>query len=150
MKTCTTYALYVIIHHNDHCKNHIDVVFPYTHTHTVLVHDNLKCKLLYNTDTHSDTIDTPLISAHILRRELQVSMGSAAGGLVRGAAVPRFKKKVFQYDLPPKILAAFVVKFLTFRGERMRIESNKKFKFSLNLQIFIKIFFKTVKIVLKL
>ena len=98
MKTCTTYVVYVIIHHNDHCKNRIDVVFPYTHTHTVLVHDNQICKLLYNTDTHSDTTDTRLISAHVLRTELQVSMGSAAGGgragheggLVRGAAVPRF------------------------------------------------------------
>ena len=115
MKTCTTYALYFIIHHNDHCNNdhHIDVVFPYTHTHTVLVHDNQKCKLLYNTDTHSDTTDTPLISAHILRTELQVSMGSAAGGLVRGAPSPDFKGKFFNYNLPPKILAAFVVKFLT-------------------------------------
>ena len=92
MKTCTTYVVYVIIHHNDHCKNHIDVVFPYTrtHTHTVLVHDNQICELLYNTDTHSDTTDTRLISAHVLRTELQVSMGSAAGGgLVRGTAVPR-------------------------------------------------------------
>ena len=48
--------------------------------HTVLVHDNQICKLLYNTDTLSDTTDTRLISAHILRTELQVSMGSAAGG----------------------------------------------------------------------
>ena len=47
--------------------------------------------ILYNTDTLSDTTDTRLISAHILRTELQVSMGSAAGGgLVKGAAVPRF------------------------------------------------------------
>ena len=83
---CTSSFIIMII-----AKNHIDVVFPYTHTHTVLVHDNQICKLLYNTDTHSDTTDTRLISAHILRTELQVSMGSAAGGgLVRGSAVPRF------------------------------------------------------------
>ena len=91
MKTCMLCTSSFIIIHNDHCKNHRDVVFPYTHAHTVLVHDNQICKLLYNTDIHSDTTDTRLISAHVLRTELQVSMGSAAGGgLVRGAATPIF------------------------------------------------------------
>ena len=92
---CTSSFIIMI---NDHWKNHIDVVFPYTNkfTHTVLVHDNQICKLLYNTDTHSDTTDTRVISAHVLRTELQVSMGSAAeGGLVRGAAAPQILNERF-------------------------------------------------------
>ena len=87
--------MYVIIHHNDHCKNHIDIVFPYTYTHTELVNDSQICKLLYNTDTHSDTTDTRLISAHILRTELQVSMGSAAGGAGKGGGRPKILKESF-------------------------------------------------------
>ena len=35
---------------------------------------------MYNTDTQSDTTDIRLINVHVLRTELQVSMGSAAGG----------------------------------------------------------------------
>ena len=90
---CTSSFIIMI---NDHCKNHIDVVFPYTHIHTVLVHNQI-CKLLYNADTHSDTTDTRLISAHVLRTELQVSMRSAAGGgwLGGGAAAPKILKKSF-------------------------------------------------------
>ena len=90
----TFFRALVIIHHNDHCKNHIDVVFPYN-THTVLVHDNQICKLLYNTYTHSDTTDTRMISAHVLRTELQVSMGSAAGVAGQGGGRPQILKESF-------------------------------------------------------
>ena len=44
----------------------------------VLVHDNQYAN--YYTDTQSDTTDIRLISVHVLRTELQVFMGSAAGG----------------------------------------------------------------------
>ena len=88
-----------------HFPNHIDVVFPYTHTHTVLVHVLHVCKLLYNTDAQSDTNDIRLISVHILRTELQVSMGSAAP--------PDFGGKFFNIIRPLPILAAVVVKVLT-------------------------------------
>ena len=89
--------VYVIIHHNDHCKNHRDIVFPYTRAHTVLVlvHNNQICKLLYNTGTHSDTTDTQFISAHVLRTELQVSMGSDAGGAGHGDGCHHILKKRF-------------------------------------------------------
>ena len=88
-----------------HFPNHIDVVFPYT-VHilircTVLVHDNQYANYC-NTDTQSNTSHSTnirLISVHVLRTELQVSMGSAAGG---GAAAPRFLRKVFQYNPPPR------------------------------------------------
>ena len=43
-------------------------------------------------DTQSDTTDIRLISVHVLRTELQVSMGSAAGG---GAAAPQILEKSF-------------------------------------------------------
>ena len=67
-----------------------------------------------DTDTHSDTTDTRLISAYVLRTELQVSMGSAAkGDGQRGGRPPDFKGKFFNIICPPCVLAAFVVKFLT-------------------------------------
>ena len=99
MLLCTSSFIIMI---NDHCKNHIDVVFPYTHIHTVLVHNQI-CKLLYNADTHSDTTDTRLISAHVLRTELQVSMGSATGGggWSGGRPPPDFKGKFFNIICPP-------------------------------------------------
>ena len=59
-------------------------------------------QLLYNTDTDSDTTDTRLISAHILRTELQVSMKSAAGGVAgQGGGRPQILMESFQYNLPP-------------------------------------------------
>ena len=97
MKTCTTYVVYVIIHHNDHCKNHIDVDFPYTHTHT---HDNQICKLLY--------------SVH----------GVRCRGAGQGTAVPRFERKVFNIISPQDfgsfcseifVVKAFEIKFLELR-----------------------------------
>ena len=88
----------LIIHHNDHCKNHIDVVFPYTHTHTVLVHDNQICKLL-----------TRLISAHILRTEnYKCPWGPLPGGrLVRGRPSPDFKQKFFNIICTPRFWRLF-------------------------------------------
>ena len=85
-----------------HFPNHIDVVFPYTHTHTVLVHDNQYANycIKYNTDTQSDTTDIRLISVPVLRTELQVSMGSAARGS-RSPPSPQYWRKVFQYNPPP-------------------------------------------------
>ena len=54
-------------------------------------------QLLYNTDTQSDTTDIRLISVHVLRTELQVSMGSAAGG----QPPPDFGGKLFNIIRPP-------------------------------------------------
>ena len=67
-----------------HFPNYIDVVIPYTHirTHTVLVHDNQYenyCIIQIPT-LHSNTTDIRLISVHVMRKELQVFMGSAARG----------------------------------------------------------------------
>ena len=62
----------------------------------------MQTTVLYNTGTHSDTTDTQLISAHVLRTELQVSMGSAAGGESWSwGRLPPYLKKVFQYNLSP-------------------------------------------------
>ena len=96
-----------------HFPNHIDVVFPYTHTDTVLEHDNQYanyCIIQIPKVIRSTNIR--LISVHVLRTELQVSMGSTAGGSSRP---PDFGGKVFNIIHPsqPPILAALVVKFLT-------------------------------------
>ena len=84
-----------------HFPNHIDVVFPYTHTHTVLVslylYDNQYANYCIITHTQSDTTDNRLISVHVLRTELQVSIESAAWG----QPPPKFWRKVFQYNPPP-------------------------------------------------
>ena len=66
-----------------HFPNHIDVVLPYTHTHTVLVHDNQYAnyciiqipkviRLIFDYTTN-----IRLISVHVLRTELQVSISVA-------------------------------------------------------------------------
>ena len=66
---------------------------------------------MYNTDTQSDTTDIRLISVHVLRTELEVSMGSAAGGQ---PPPPQILEESFSIKFPPtQILTAFVVKFLT-------------------------------------
>ena len=119
---CTSSFIIIII---AKITYYVDVVFPYTHTHTVLVHDNQICKLLYNTsDTHSDTTDTRLISAHILRTELQVSLGSAAGGKgwSGGRPSPDFKGKFLNIISPPPDFGGFcreifnsIIKFVKLR-----------------------------------
>ena len=95
----------------------------------------------YNTDTHSDTTDTRLINAHILRTELQLSMGSATGGgLVRGGGRPQILKEFFNKICPPPDFGGFCSEIFNsiikvFRAERMKIDCNKNFKFSLNFSL---------------
>ena len=76
-----------------------------THTHTVLVHDNQYANYC-NTDTQSDTSHTTnirLVSVHVLRTKLQVSMGSAAGG----QPPPDFGGKFFNIIRPPPDFGGF-------------------------------------------